>query len=137
MRIAYPLPMNLTQLANPRILDQPIYTPGKPIEKVAEQFGLAAHEIVKLASNENPWGASPYAIEAGKEAFKNIHLYPEGSGLVLRNTICKILDLEPSQIILFVFLIFVVTAIINFIMCVIYLFISIINLLFLIVCFDF
>ena len=47
--------MNLTQLANPRILDQPVYTPGKPIEKVAEQFGFADDEIVKLASNENPW----------------------------------------------------------------------------------
>ena len=55
--------MNLTQLANPRILDQPVYTPGKPIEKVAEQFGFADDEIVKLASNENPWGPSPQAIE--------------------------------------------------------------------------
>ena len=44
--------MNLMQLANPRILDQPIYIPGKPVEKVAEQFGIAEHEIVKLASNE-------------------------------------------------------------------------------------
>ena len=62
--------MNLKQLANPRILDQPVYTPGKPIEKVAEQFGFAHHEIVKLASNENPWGASPNAVEAGKRALE-------------------------------------------------------------------
>ena len=75
--------MNLTQLANPRILDQPSYTPGKPIEKVAEQFGFAHHEIVKLASNENPWGASPNAVEAGKRALENVHLYPDGTGTFL------------------------------------------------------
>ena len=92
--------MNLSQLANSRILDQPVYQPGKPIEQVAHDYNLNPKDICKLASNENPWGASPHAIKAGKEAFKNIHLYPEGSGLVLRNTICKTLGLEPSQIIL-------------------------------------
>ena len=92
--------MNLSQLANSRILDQPVYQPGKPIEQVAHDYNLNPKDICKLASNENPWGASPHAIKAGKEAFKNIHLYPEGSGLVLRSTICKTLGLEPSQIIL-------------------------------------
>ncbi len=92
--------MNLSQLANPRILDQPVYQPGKPIEQVAHEYNLDPKDICKLASNENPWGASPLAIEAGKKALKNVHLYPEGSGLELRNTICKKLDLDPSQIIL-------------------------------------
>jgi histidinol-phosphate aminotransferase len=61
--------MNLSQLANPRILDQPVYTPGKPIEQVAAQFGFTSQEIVKLASNENPWGASPKAFR-----MQNLHL---------------------------------------------------------------
>ena len=92
--------MNLTQLANPRILDQPVYTPGKPIEKVAEQFGFAHHEIVKLASNENPWGASPNAVEAGKRAFENVHLYPDGSGTFLIEKLASKFSLSTEQFIL-------------------------------------
>ena len=50
--------MNFSQLANHRILEQPIYQPGKPIEQVALEYNLDIDEICKLASNENPWGAS-------------------------------------------------------------------------------
>ena len=46
--------MNLSQLANPRILDQPVYQPGKPIEQVAIEYNLSPEHICKLASNENP-----------------------------------------------------------------------------------
>ena len=92
--------MNFSQLATPRILDQPIYQPGKPIEQVAHEYKLKPEDVCKLASNENPWGASPLAIAAGKDALNHVHLYPEGSGLGLRNAIGKNLKLEPSQIIL-------------------------------------
>ncbi len=92
--------MNLTQLANPRILDQPVYQPGKPIEKVAQDYNLDPNEVCKLASNENPWGASPNAIAAGKEAFHNVHLYPDGSGLALRQKISSHLKINSKQIIL-------------------------------------
>ena len=78
--------MNLSQLANPRILEQPTYTLGKPIEGVAEENGLALKEIIKLASNENPWGASPDSIKAGQIALEKVHLYPEGSGTALRKS---------------------------------------------------
>jgi histidinol-phosphate aminotransferase len=92
--------MNFSQLANPRILDQPIYQPGKPIEDVARQYNLELDSISKLASNENPWGASPKAIEAGKEALNKIHLYPEGSGSLLRSKIASLHELQDNQIIL-------------------------------------
>lgn len=92
--------MNFSQLATPRILDQPIYQPGKPIEQVAREYKLKPEDVCKLASNENPWGASPLAIAAGKDALNHVHLYPEGSGLELRNAIGKNLKLESSQIIL-------------------------------------
>lgn len=92
--------MNFSQLANPRILDQPIYQPGKPIEDVARQYNLELDSISKLASNENPWGASPKAIEAGKESLNKIHLYPEGSGSLLRSKIASLHGLQDDQIIL-------------------------------------
>ncbi|MDC0921063.1 histidinol-phosphate transaminase [Opitutales bacterium] len=92
--------MNLPQLANPRILEQPVYQPGKPIEEVAREYKLNPKDICKLASNENPWGASPLAIAAGKEALNNIHLYPEGSGTELRSAISRNLGLQSEQVIL-------------------------------------
>ena len=55
--------MKLSDLANPRILEQPTYQPGKPIEVVAEQYGFKLEEVCKLASNENPWGASPQILQ--------------------------------------------------------------------------
>lgn len=92
--------MNLPQLANPRILEQPVYQPGKPIEEVAREYKLNPKDICKLASNENPWGASPLAIAAGKEALNHIHLYPEGSGTELRSAISRNLGLQSEQVIL-------------------------------------
>ena len=92
--------MNLSQLANPRILDQPVYTPGKPIEQVAAQFGFTSLEIVKLASNENPWGASPKALQNAKLALEKVHLYPDGSGTFLIDKLASKFSLNADQIIL-------------------------------------
>jgi len=92
--------MNLKQLANPRILDQPVYVPGKPVEKVAEQFDIAEHEIVKLASNENPWGASPKALEKAMDALKRVHLYPDGSGTFLLESLASKFSLSTNNFIL-------------------------------------
>jgi histidinol-phosphate aminotransferase len=51
------------------------YKPGKPIAEVRRELGL--DHIVKLASNENPFGASPRAVAAASEALKDVHYYPE------------------------------------------------------------
>lgn len=92
--------MNLRTLANPRILDQPTYTPGKPSELVADEYGLSVDEIIKLASNENPWGASPNAIRSGKDALKSVHLYPDGSGSALIKKLSEKFKLPNNQFIL-------------------------------------
>ena len=92
--------MNLKQLANPRILDQPVYIPGKPVEKVAEQFDIAEHEIVKLASNENPRGASQKALEKAMDALKRVHLYPDGSGTFLLESLASKFSLSTNNFIL-------------------------------------
>ena len=63
------------------------YVPGKPIEEVAREHGLAAERIVKLASNENPRGPSPKAREALATACAGITRYPDGNGYALKSAI--------------------------------------------------
>ena len=54
------------ELAKPFVLTYPAYEPGRPIEDVARDLGLDPAGIIKLASNENPFGPSPKAAEAAK-----------------------------------------------------------------------
>lgn len=81
--------MNYAELANPGVLEQPVYEPGKPIEYVAREYGLDPANIAKLASNENPFGPSPKAIEAGELAMRQAHLYPDGACHGLREAISR------------------------------------------------
>lgn len=81
--------MNYAALANPGVLDQPVYEPGKPIEDVAREYGLDPKGIAKLASNENPFGPSPLAVAAAREALANAHLYPDGACLRLRTRLAQ------------------------------------------------
>ena len=92
--------MNISELANPRILEQPVYRPGKPIEPVAAAYGLNPADVCKLASNENPLGPSPKALAAAECALRDIRLYPEGGGSALRKAIAAKHGLRPGQIVL-------------------------------------
>ncbi len=73
------------------------YKPGKPIEEVARELGLKG-EIIKLASNENPLGPSPLAIQAIKRAIKESNLYPDDNCFYLKEKLAKRLDLDPENI---------------------------------------
>jgi len=73
------------------------YPPGKPLEEVERELGRSA---IKLASNENPLGPSPKALEAIRQALPNIFLYPDGSGYYLRKKLAEVHNLEMDQIIL-------------------------------------
>lgn len=73
------------------------YVPGKPIEEVKREFGLT--DIIKLASNENPLGPSPKAIEAMKAHAANVGQYPEGSCFELRNAVAKKHAVSPDMLI--------------------------------------
>ncbi|HQS43948.1 MAG: histidinol-phosphate transaminase, partial [Methylotenera sp. 24-45-7] len=55
------------------------YQGGKPITELAREMGLQVHDIVKLASNENPLGISPKAEYAIQEAILDIARYPDGN----------------------------------------------------------
>lgn len=81
--------MKYTELANTGVQTQPVYEPGKPIEVVAREYGLAPELICKLASNENPFGSSPEAVAAATRALGSVHLYPDGGCYELRQKIAQ------------------------------------------------
>ncbi|MBB6635374.1 histidinol-phosphate transaminase [Cohnella thailandensis] len=81
----------------PNIVHLPVYQPGKPVSDVKRELGLT--EVIKLASNENPFGSSPKAIEAAKQELENISIYPDGAAVDLTNALAEHLGVEPDQII--------------------------------------
>lgn len=74
------------------------YSPGKPIWEVQRELGL--DRVVKLASNENPLGPSPKAVEAIRELLVDIHRYPDAQAVDLRATIAGRYGLSSEQIII-------------------------------------
>ncbi|MGH7825883.1 MAG: histidinol-phosphate transaminase [Candidatus Binatia bacterium] len=73
------------------------YAPGKPIEEVEREYGIA--NSVKLASNENPLGPSPKALKAIGERLEQLHLYPDGDCFYLKHGLAKKLAVDPEQLI--------------------------------------
>ena len=74
----------------------PVYLPGKPIEEVERELNIHA---VKLASNENPLGPSPKAIEAARAALGESHRYPDGGTHRLRQTLAARHGVTPEEIV--------------------------------------
>jgi histidinol-phosphate aminotransferase len=93
------LAMNFQALVKPAVLSQPMYEPGKPIEYVARELNLDPATIIKLASNENPFGPSPKAVAAGKAALEHGELYPDGGCYVLREKLAAARGLKAEQFI--------------------------------------
>jgi histidinol-phosphate aminotransferase len=78
-----------------QILDLPPYKPGKHMDAVKREYGL--EKIVKLASNENPFGCSPKVWEAlSKNGFER---YPDGYATVIRTELAKFLQVGENQLI--------------------------------------
>lgn len=92
--------MTFAALANPGILTQPVYEAGKPIEQVARELGLDPAGIIKLASNENPFGPSPLAVAAGERALWEAHLYPDGGYFSLRQKLAAHWGLGMDQFVM-------------------------------------
>src|ERR1700693_1537592 len=72
------------------------YEAGRTIESVRSQYGLT--RVAKLASNENPLGASPRAIEALLSSLDRLNLYPDG-GLDLREVLARKFDVKVENVI--------------------------------------
>jgi histidinol-phosphate aminotransferase len=83
-------------LVPPYIAELRPYEAGRTIESVRKQYNLA--RIAKLASNENPLGASPLAIEAMQRSLTNLNLYPNG-GLGLREVLAEEFDVKVDNVI--------------------------------------
>lgn len=72
------------------------YEPGKPIEELERELGI--HEAVKLASNENPIGPSPLAMQAVRAALAELNRYPDGGSFALRHKIAARHKVTPEHI---------------------------------------
>ena len=71
------------------------YVPGKPASMIKKQYGL--EQVIKLASNENPFGASPKVKEA-LQNFNDFAIYPDGAASQLREKLAARLTIDPKQL---------------------------------------
>src|SRR5688572_18273010 len=90
--------MSVLSALNPALSNLPVYQPGRPIEEVAREHNLPVESVIKLASNENPLGPSPKAVEAMKKALETLHLYPDGNAFYLKRKLAAKLAVKPEQI---------------------------------------
>jgi histidinol-phosphate aminotransferase len=102
-------------MTQPQVLSQPFdpcehalpyvraiapYQPGKPISELARELGLDEDRIIKLASNENPLGVSPRALEAGRRAMTEVSRYPDGNGYDLKQALVRHYGVTEDHIVL-------------------------------------
>ncbi|MGM0417662.1 MAG: histidinol-phosphate transaminase [Thermodesulfobacteriota bacterium] len=73
------------------------YKAGKPIEELERQYGVK--NAVKLASNENPFGPSPYALKEIEKSLLKLHRYPDSGGYELRKKLSDKLDISMDSIV--------------------------------------
>ena len=76
------------------------YVPGRSQDEIAQDFNLKKEDIIKLGSNENPWGPSPKAMEAIKEEIASINRYPESQLHELVAEIAEYSGVDDSQVII-------------------------------------
>jgi histidinol-phosphate aminotransferase len=83
-------------IAAPAIGDLKPYVPGKPISELERELGIS-HSI-KLASNENPLGASPKVAEAIQAALPELARYPDGGGFELRQALAQKHNIDADRV---------------------------------------
>lgn len=83
---------------HPDIASLSPYVPGKPIEELQRELGLA--RVIKLASNENPLGPSPKAMAALATGHETLHRYPDGGAYRLRQALADRWKVTSDHIIL-------------------------------------
>ena len=89
--------MTLAERVNAHILGLRPYEPGKPVEELERELGIAGS--VKLASNENPVGPSPKALAAVRGVLEGVNRYPDGACFELRTRMAEKLAVDREQLI--------------------------------------
>lgn len=77
-----------------------IYEAGKPIELVVREYGIDPKDIVKLASNENPYGTSPKVVKALESKSSSSFVYPDDSMYELKEALAKRFKVEDKNVII-------------------------------------
>jgi histidinol-phosphate aminotransferase len=80
----------------PAVRDLVPYEPGKPVEEVQRELGL--ERVVKLASNEGPYGPFPQALEALRRAVEELNRYPDGGAYRLRVALAERHDVRFEEV---------------------------------------
>ncbi len=86
---------NFDELVPEHIRALNAYTPGKPIKQAEAESGVAC---IKMASNENPFGPSPRAVEAMRQALSTLNLYPDNDAAELRCKLAEAHHVQPDQV---------------------------------------
>lgn len=86
---------NFDELVPDHIRELHAYTPGKPIKQAEAESGV---QCIKMASNENPYGPSPRAVQAMRQAALTVNLYPDNDATELRHKVAAIHQLQPDQV---------------------------------------
>ncbi|WP_044406159.1 histidinol-phosphate transaminase [Thiomicrospira microaerophila] len=84
------------QQIQPQIQSIKPYVPGKPVSELQRELGLS--HVTKLASNENPLGASEKVLAAMEIALKDIGRYPDGNGFYLRSALAEFNQVALNQV---------------------------------------
>lgn len=86
----------MSDLIRPALAELVPYEPGKPIEEVQRELGLG--RVVKLASNEGPYGPFPAALEALERAAGELNRYPDGGAYRLRAALAERHDVRFEEV---------------------------------------
>ena len=90
--------VSIASIVQPHLAQLTPYQAGKPLEELARELGLT--DAIKLASNENPLGPSPKALDAIQENLASLHRYPDSHAYYLKEDLSRHLGLQPGQLIL-------------------------------------
>ena len=88
--------LSLLELAAPGVRGLKPYEPGKPLSELEREYGV--RDAVKLASNENPLGPGPLALEAVRAVLPELSRYPDGNGFALKAALAERHGVTPAQI---------------------------------------
>lgn len=89
----------MVQPSSQALVTGEVYVPGLPKEYIVQKYGIPADDIAKLASAENPHGASPKAMLAVEEARQRLDIYPDWTARPLREAIGAKYGFDPEGVV--------------------------------------